>query len=229
MHLPSNLRRASFLERANRFACWVEVEGRREKAHLANSGRLGGLLTPGRTVYVVEAPSPRRLTRFDLALAELDGMLVSVDARLPGHLVEEGIRAGTLPPFRGFTTVRREVSFGHSRLDFCLGQDGQSYFVEVKSVTLVRQGQALFPDAPTARGSRHLLSLIQAREVGYGAAIVFVAQRPDAIAFSPNDAIDPHFGHTLCRALVRGVRAYAFRCQVSLVEIKIEKEIPVLV
>ncbi|MDO8636032.1 MAG: DNA/RNA nuclease SfsA [Dehalococcoidia bacterium] len=227
MRLPDFLVKGVFLERANRFVCRVEVEGRTEKAHLANSGRLRELLTPGRPVYMKESLSSHRRTHFDMLLMSLDDMLVSVDARLPNDLVEEGLRQGILEPFKDYSQIKREVTFGHSRLDFLLQDNSQFCYLEVKSITLVEQGRGLFPDAPTERGRQHLLSLIQARKEGHQAAIVFVVQRPDVTEFSPNDKTDPAFGLALREAHKAGVGIYAYRCMVTLKEIRIEKEIPV--
>lgn len=228
MHLPDFLVKGVFLERANRFVCWVEVEGRKEQAHLANSGRLRELLVSGRQVYLVESFSPHRRTHYDMLLMSLDNILVSVDARLPNDLVEEGLRQGILEPFRDYSQIKREVLFGHSRLDFLLQNNGQLCYVEVKSVTLVEHGKGLFPDAPTERGRQHLLSLMQAHKEGHQAAIIFVVQRPDVMGFSPNDGTDPAFGLVLRQAQKAGVGIYSYRCQVTLKEIRIESEIPVI-
>lgn len=227
MLFPHPLVTASFLERANRFACWVMVNGKREMAHLPNSGRLREVLAPGRPVYLVEAASPQRRTRYDMLLADMDSLLVSVDARLPSDLVEEALKARRLAPFRSYPRIRREVAFGHSRLDFLLQGNRQLCYMEVKSITLIEAGRGLFPDAPTLRGRHHLLSLIQARHEGHRAAIIFVVQRPDATGVSPNDATDPAFGAALRQAAGAGVGIYAYRCRVSLREIRIEAEIPI--
>lgn len=228
MLLPPSLITASFVERANRFVCWVEVNGRKEKAHLPNSGRLRELLAPGRQVYLVEAKSLERRTRYDMLLVAIDSVLASVDARLPNDLVEEGLRGGMLAPFRQYSEICREVRYGHSRLDFMLRKDGRFCYIEAKSITLVEGGRGLFPDAPTQRGRQHVLELIQARREGRDAAIVFVVQRHDATGFSPNDATDPAFGKALREAQAEGVGIYAYGCRVSLREIVIESELPVL-
>lgn len=227
MRLPDFLVKGVFIERANRFVCVVDVEGRREKAHLPNSGRLRELLAPGRSVYLKESSSPHRRTRFDMLLMSLDNTLVSVDARLPNDLVEEGLRKGILVPFQSYSQIKREITFGHSRLDFLLQENNQLCYIEVKSVTLVEHGKGLFPDAPTERGRQHLLSLMQARKEGHQAAIVFIVQRPDVTEFSPNDNTDPAFGLALREAQRAGVEIYAYSCQVTLREIRIENEISV--
>lgn len=113
------------------------------------------------------------------------------------------------------------------RLDFLLRNNSQSCLLEVKSVTLVRRRRALFPDAPTPRGRRHLAELVNAKEQGQQAAIIFVAQRSDAKSFSPHDEIDSDFGQALRKAQRRGVAIHAYNCLVSLDRLELDREIPV--
>ena len=226
MKLPQPLIEGTFISRANRFACWVKAP-KQVLAHLPNSGRLHDLLVVGRRVYLHPAPDSGRKTPYDLLLVSLGDQLVSVDARLPSALVEEALRARALAPFRDYTQLQREVFLGRKRLDFLLRQDGRECFLEVKSVTLVEGGVGLFPDAPTLRGREHLQALLQARQAGKGAAVAFIIQRRDAVAFSPRDATDPAFGQALRQAFRGGVQTHAFRCFVSREEVRITQEIPV--
>jgi len=227
MKIADQIREASFLRRENRFACLVEVEGSKERVYLPNSGRLNSLLFPGQTVFLAERSSSSRRTRYDLVMTILNGKSVSVDARVPGELVYQALRQRTLPQFGVYSTIRREVAFGKSRLDFLLSSHTSLCFLEVKSVTLVQKGRALFPDAPTLRGRRHLKSLTWAKKEGYEAAILFVIQRQDAESFSPNDAVDAEFGHVLREAQLQGVDVYAYRCKVSPKEIELAEQVPI--
>jgi len=227
MKIADQIREASFLRRENRFACLVEVEGSKERVYLPNSGRLNSLLFPGQTVFLAERSSSSRRTRYDLVMTILNGKSVSVDARVPGELVYQALRQRTLPQFGVYSTIRREVAFGKSRLDFLLSSHISLCFLEVKSVTLVQKGRALFPDAPTLRGRRHLKSLTWAKKEGYEAAILFVIQRQDAESFSPNDAVDAEFGHALREAQLQGVDVYAYRCKVSPKEIELAEQVPI--
>lgn len=219
MRLPSHLIPAIILKRFNRFAVQVSVDGRRDVAHLPNSGRLRELLQPGTPAYLVPKAAPSRKTAFDLLLVRVGKVLISADARLPNLLVAEALQKGRLPPFHGYKTFRPEVRYRESRYDFLLEGSSGRCFVEVKSVTLVEEGVALFPDAPTERGRRHLETLIQARRDGLKGAVVFVVQRGDAEAFRPHDEADPVFGERLRKAVARGVSVHAYRCQVTLKEI----------
>lgn len=218
---------AKFIERLNRFCCLVEIEGQRLPAHLANSGRMQELLLPGSTVYLVERPGYGRKTSFDLALVAVTDRLVSVDARVPSALFHEAFLAGKLPQFQAYATIQREVMWEDSRMDFLLGGDTSRCLVEVKSVTLVKGGRALFPDAPTGRGRKHVGTLTRALDQGLAAAMVFVVQRQDAQVFSPNVSTDPQFAAALARAADVGVSIRAYDCQVNLDEIAISSALPV--
>lgn len=225
--LGGEIEEATFLERMGRFTALVEREGRSERVYLPNSGRLRELLIPGRRVILAQRPGPGRQTSHDLVIVSLEPTLVWVDARTPSRLVSAAVEQGDLPRFKGYSLVRLEYPFGGSRLDLLLGRGGRECLVEVKSVTLVRGGTALFPDAPTQRGSRHLRVLAQAVREGREAAVIFVVQREDARSFSPNDEIDPKFGQALRRAATQGVEVHAYRCQARPREIRLAAELPV--
>lgn len=181
-----------FVWRDNRFVAAVRVDGRLSHAHIANSGRLPGLLEPGKRVYLADINKPERRTRYDLKLVENDNILISVDARLPNSLFEEAVRNKHLENFL-FDDIQREVKFGKSRLDFKISQAGNICWVETKSVTLVENKIAMFPDAPTGRGRKHLHELAKLQKDGVRSCVVFVVQRPDTEVFKPNWSIDPEF------------------------------------
>jgi sugar fermentation stimulation protein A len=225
--IAEKVRQASFLRRENRFACLVKVAGNIETAHLANSGRLETVLTPGRTVFIAERSSPNRSTKYDLVTASLGETYVSVDDRVPMELINEALVQKALPQFQQYPSIRREVPRGRSRLDFLLSSRTSQCFLEIKSVTLVRKGVAFFPDAPTERGRLHVESLVWAKKEGYEAAIVFVIQRDDAQRFSPNDEVDPEFGRALRLAQIRGLGIYAYKCRVKPNDIELAGLLPV--
>jgi len=216
-----------FVKRLNRFAGLVEVAGQEAMVHVPNSGRLGELLAPGYRMLLKPAPGRHRKCPYDLALVDLGFTLVSADARLPNVLVAEAVAEGNLPELKGYPRLRREVTFGNSRLDLLLEGPQGCCYVETKSVTLVIDGVAMFPDAPTTRGVKHLNSLAQAVSLGHRAAVMFVIQREDARDFSPYDAADPEFGAALRRSVAAGVLALAYRCRVSRDEIKLSDRVPV--
>ena len=250
------LHEARFLTRLNRFAAMVLLEGKRVKVHIPNSGRMNELFQPGNSCYLFHRPGEHRKTAYDLGLVDIGTILenpvanpkdnymfghmasvqqkrsmhtlVSTDSRVPNILVWESWNAGDLPHFEGYTVGRREVSFHDSRLDMMLdGPTGQCY-IEMKSVTLVIDRTAWFPDAPTDRGRKHIETLIRAVKEGHRAAVVFVIQRNDASCLSPYDAHDPEFGAVLRKAAEVGVEIYAFTCTLTQQEIIIACEVPVL-
>src|SRR5690606_25235402 len=130
--------------------------------------------------------------------------------------------------FRGYTEYAKEVTWGESRFDARLSGPAGTCLVETKSVNLVENGTALFPDAPTLRGTRHVEELVQAYEEGLGAAVVFVIQRSDARQFSPYDGADPVFGQALRAAHKAGVKLYAYTCRVTLDYMVLDGEVPVV-
>jgi sugar fermentation stimulation protein A len=226
MRFPS-LIAGRFVRRINRFRVTLSVDGVEVDAHLPNSGRLTELLTSGRLCWLKPASSRRRKTDFDLKLVEYAGVLVSVDARLPNPLFAEALEEERLMPFQACQAFEREVPLDESRIDFRLRMPGGILWVETKSVTLVEDGVALFPDAPTARGSRHMQVLTEAACGGSCSAVVFVVQRPDASSFAPHDAADPAFGKALRSAVDAGVDLYAWTCRVSKASIALAARIPV--
>jgi sugar fermentation stimulation protein A len=219
---------AVLLRRLNQFTVEVRLGGRRTRAHLPNSGRLRELLVPGYLMWLARREGRRR-TRYDVRLVALpDGTLVSADARAPNALFREAWAEGRLAPFRSDIRLIPEPSLGEVRVDFRLeGPEGLAY-VEVKSVTLVEGGEGLFPDAPTERGRHHLSALQAACAAGARAFIVFIVQRADPRAFRPHDAADPAFGRMLRAAVAGGVQALAYRCVVSIEEIRLAEAIPVI-
>ena len=224
-----DLEQAWFVSRPNRFAAVVESRGGLELAHVPNSGRMTELLVPGAAVFLAPAPEGRgRKTRCDLALVEYGGALVSVDSRLPPELLAESIGRGGVPELGGYSRVDAEVRIEDSRIDLLLsGRRGRLY-VEAKSVNKVEDGTALFPDAATARGTKHVRSLLRAVEQGSRAAVAFVIQRPDAARLVPDEESDPLFCKTLRQAAERGLRVLAYSCAVTPQEVSIRNRTPVV-
>ncbi|MFQ6013078.1 MAG: DNA/RNA nuclease SfsA [Thermoplasmata archaeon] len=203
---------AVFEERLNRFLVRVRRSGQSRLCHLPNPGRLRELLQPGARVLLRRRPRSRRKTGFDLVAVRQGEVWVSVDTRLPNQAVRGWLTQGALPEFRDYPVVRPEAPLGESRIDFLL-RDGRDCYLEVKSCTLVEDGIALFPDAPTVRGRRHVETLTAAVAEGLRAAVLFVVQRPDAATFRPRDETDPAFGEALRQARARGVEVYAYRAR----------------
>jgi len=225
MRHPSRPVEARLVDRPNRFLGIVEVQGSEEMCFIPNPGRMYELMVPGAKVYLLEKRGMHRKTRYDMVLVDYKGVLVSVDSRLPNTLVAEAVDAGRLDGFRGYKVERTEPVFHDSRLDLVLSDGERRVMVETKSCTLVEEGVALFPDAPTKRGARHMRTLVKALDGGRAAA-VFVIQRGDAHEFRPNDGTDPVFGEALRRAASMGVETYAYVSDVCLRGVEVRERVP---
>lgn len=215
---------AVFLSRPNRFIAHVLVEGEEVVCHVKNTGRCRELLRPEARVWLEKGTNPKRKTAYDLVTVEKGRRLVNMDAQAPNKIFGEW--ALRLEP--GIRSVRPEVAFGDSRLDFLLETEQGRHYVEVKGVTLEEGGHVFFPDAPTERGVRHLHTLMRAVEQGHRATVFFVVQMADVLDFSPNDSTDPAFGQALRQAAAAGVQVLAFTCQVTPEEVTMDHQIPVI-
>lgn len=208
--------RGTFIKRINRFSAEVAVGGQVASAFVPNSGRLAELLVPDKPVLLAPKPADvKRKTQFDLALVWHNSAWVSIDARVPNILLGRAFKLGVFKDFSNYIEVCPEAGWGNSRFDFCLLGAAGNCWVEVKSVTLVSDEVAMFPDAPTARGKKHLAELIKITRSGTRAAVFFIVQRKDARFFTPNDQTDPEFGMLLRRARDAGVEIYVYNCQVE--------------
>ena len=222
------LTEAVFVCRHNRFVGEVEMGGERVLAHVPSSGRMAELLYPGAPVHIAPATSPGAKLGYRILLAENNGCRVSVDSLLPNRLIFRALSAGFLPELGGYSLIKREAAYGQGRFDFFLGGGkGPGCYLEVKSVTLVVDGVALFPDAPSERGARHMEELAAARREGFRAVVLFVIQRPDGLSFRPYTIRDPHFSRELSRAASEGVEVLARRCLVTTGEVALDGPAPV--
>ena len=217
------VRQAHFLERPNRFIAHVELEGETVVCHVKNTGRCRELLVPGATVYLERGTNPARRTAWDLIAVEKGHRLINMDAQAPNRIFAQWIHQQE-PEI----TVHPEYRYGDSRLDFCLERPEGLHLVEVKGVTLEREGHCLFPDAPTERGVKHIRELQRAAETGLDAVLFFVVQIRDIHSVAPNDATHPAFGEALREAAAHGVRVLAYDCDVTPDSLKIRREVPVI-
>lgn len=219
------IQKGQFLRRLNRFSALVRIDGIEELCHVKNTGRLGELLLPEATVYLEYSDKSERKTKWDLIAVESRGQIVNIDSQAPNKVFGAFAASGAFRPDLG--RIKAEFSYGDSRFDFCLECRGAIQFVEVKGVTLLRDGRALFPDAPTERGVKHLRGLVRAVQEGYEAAAVFVIQMKQARAFSPNDETQSAFGQALREAVRAGVGLFAYDCRVTPDHLCIDAPVPV--
>lgn len=209
----SDIRRAVFLERPNRFIARIELDGRQEICHVKNTGRCRELLTPRANLLVQRCDHPGRKTKYDLISVWKGDRLINMDAAAPNRVFAEWALSGGY--FQNLTLLKPEQKFGNSRFDFYLEADGRPAFAEVKGVTLESGGVARFPDAPTLRGVKHLRELQACVAAGYGAYIVFIVQMKGVSCFEPNWTTHPAFGETLREAEKAGVHVLALDCEVG--------------
>lgn len=226
MRFSGRLVPAIFQSRPNRFLGVVLVDGVETLCFIPNPGRMKELLYRGARVYLIPVQSDTRKTQYNLALVDHQGTLVSVDSSVPNRLVREAVDRGIIDPFKEFRVKKAEYTFGESRLDFLLESDSGNLLLEVKSCTLIRDGVALFPDAPTKRGSRHLLTLTRGLTQGRS-AVFFLIQRSDANSFRPNMETDPDFAANLEEANREGVEVYAYSSRVDFDGVFLGSRVPI--
>lgn len=203
------------MSRPNRFVAMCEIEGQTYRCHVKNTGRCRELLIPGVQVYLQDRRGEGGSTDFSLIAVKKGDLIVNIDSQAPNAVVKEALLNGSLvlPGFENPDVVRGEYTFGDSRLDFYIEKDGRKGLIEVKGVTLEVEGAALFPDAPTQRGIKHLNELAKAD--GYDRFAIFVIQMKGVCSFSPNNATHPQFGQSLKEAQSAGVSVLAFDCNVT--------------
>lgn len=215
-----------FLARPNRFIAHVELDGQTQICHVKNTGRCRELLVPGAQVYLEDfGPDTKRKTRYDLIAVEKGSLLINMDSQAPNKAVEEFLRAGGL--WESPSLVRPETKWGNSRFDFYLEQGERKAFLEVKGVTLEQEGLALFPDAPTQRGVKHLEELTAAAAAGFEAYVLFLIQMKGVHTFRPNWELHPQFGQALVQAAQAGVHVLAYDCRVTPSTMVLDAPVPV--
>ena len=205
-----NITGGEWIRRINRFVAEVRIGGQTERVHVKNTGRLKELLVPGARVVLEVSHNPERKTGYSLIAVQKNGQWVNVDSQAPNTVVYEALKNGQIREFPLPRLVRREAVFGDSRFDLYFEGEDQKGFIEVKGVTLERDGIALFPDAPTARGTKHILEVAKAVQAGYTGAVFFLVQMKGCHAFSPNESMDQPFADALKQAAKAGVRILAY-------------------
>ena len=208
-----NTVRGSFLRRINRFTAEVRIGGKQETVHVKNTGRLKELLLPDAAVTLQESRNPDRKTRYDLISVFKTGSgWVNIDSLAPNALMKLELENGS------YDLVRPEYTCGNSRFDFYMERNGEKYLREVKGCTLAadpERGTGLFPDAPTARGVKHLKELAEAAEKGWHCSVAFVIMMNGIRRVEPNDATQPEFGRALRQAAAAGVEVLYYSCRVE--------------
>ncbi len=232
MKFPAPLLEGTLIRRYKRFLADIRLaDGTLVTAHTPNTGAMTGCNVPGSRVWLRHSDNPRRKYSLSWELVESPGgALVGINTILANRLVREGIENGVITELQGYAGLRAEAVYGeeNSRVDLLLdGGNGRRCFVEVKNVTLVENGIALFPDAVSSRGAKHLRELAAMVRQGQRGVIFFCVQRQDAREVRPADTIDAAYGQTLRQALAQGVEALAYDCRVATSAIELRRPLPV--
>lgn len=220
----SNVVKSSFIDRPNRFIANCEIDGKSRVCHVKNTGRCKELFVKGATVYLQKADNPNRKTLYDVIAVQKGDMLINTDSQIVNSVALEYMPV----LFDNINLIKPECVYGNSRLDIYLETETDKIFVEVKGVTLEKDGIAMFPDAPTERGVKHLKELQKAVVDGYKAFILFVIQMENISHFEPNRITHPEFAAELKNAQKNGVTVLAYNCTVTPDEIKIHNKVNVV-
>lgn len=219
---------AIFIMRPNRFIAQVILDGNKEIVHVKNTGRCREILTEGTQVILEKAENMNRRTAYSLICAYKGNTLINIDSQVPNAVVFEGIRDKKVRELLNVCKLKREVFYGNSRFDIYYETPSEKGFVEVKGVTLEEDGVAMFPDAPTERGTKHINEMVKAVSEGYKGYIFFLIQMKGVKYFTPHKEMDEKFASALKNAKEKGVKVLAYDSYVTENEISIGSEIKVL-
>jgi len=215
------------IKRYKRFLADIELDtGEIVVAHCTNSGSMKSCLENGAEVYLTPVDDPKRKTKFTWEMIKIDVDWIGINTGNPNKLAYEALLNGEIPGLDEFTIVKREVKFGNSRFDVYAENDQEKCFVEVKNVSMKANEYALFPDAVTTRGQKHLKTLIDVKNQGMRAVMLYIIQRSDVQLFAPAKEIDPAYARLLKQAHSAGVEIFPMQAKVSPSEITLSKKLP---
>lgn len=205
MDLAPGLREAEFIARPNRFLSQVKIDGKIVDSHVPDPGRLKELLFPGARVLVEAKSGEHRKTKFATVMVYSGDELISINSQLPNRFVRFCLDNKLIPELSDWQVKQQEYTLGNSRFDFLLENKGLEKLLEVKSATLVEDGIARWPDAVSARGTKHVQHLANSITPDRSAAVLYIVQRSDAIAFEPHWLRDPVFAEALEQSVEQGL------------------------
>jgi sugar fermentation stimulation protein A len=227
MHFETQLVHGTLIRRYKRFLADIELDnGDQVVAHCTNSGSMKSCLEEGAEVYLTPVNDPKRKTRFTWEMIKINGDWVGINTSIPNKLAFDAVSSGMIPELSAYTTVKREVPFGDSRFDIYAENEQEKCFIEVKNVSMKEGEYALFPDAVTTRGRKHLKTLIQVKAEGMRAVMLYVIQRSDVDIFAPAKAIDPGYAKTLKEAFDAGVEIIPMQVKATPKSIEFSRKLP---
>ncbi len=229
MELPLKTTSGTLIQRYKRFLADIRLTDNEViTVHCPNSGSMRGCSQPGSPVLISYSDNKKRKYPWTLEMVQDNGTWIGVNTSMTNKLVHEALANGIIQNFEPITKITPEIKVSSkSRLDFYLESGEQQIYLEVKNCSMAENNVALFPDAVTTRGTKHLEELMQLKQQGYTAAVLFCVQRSDAASFSPAAAIDPVYAQTLSKASKQGVLVLAYQADVSPEEVVIKQELPV--
>lgn len=232
MLFSSPLIRGRLIKRYKRFLADVELaDGQIVTAHCANTGAMTGCAKPGFVAWLSEHSDPKRKLKYSWELAQnTDGEFIGINTHKANKLVAEALDQGIITQLQGYETIKPEVRYGreNSRIDFLLQSPGrEDCYVEVKSVTLLEDGQGFFPDTRTARGTKHIRELMEMRQLGHRAVLLFCVQHTGISSVSPAAHLDPEYAESLVQAAEAGVEITAWSCEIDQEKVLINQSLPV--
>ncbi|SHI06995.1 DNA/RNA nuclease SfsA [Clostridium grantii] len=229
MKFNNKIIKTTFLRRPNRFQAYVILHGKEIMVHVPNTGRCREILKPNTDIILRKEDNPTRKTAYDLIAGYKDGKLINIDSQVPNKVVLEALSNKKIDKLIKYNIIEKEKTFGKSRFDFKLSNENKEiYYLEVKGVTLEEDGYCLFPDAPTERGTKHVLELIDVINNGMNAGILFLIQIEDVKCFSTNGEMDTKFAEAVKLAKNKGVDLFAYSCIVKEDSIELYKEIEII-
>ena len=227
MKFQKKLIHGTLIKRYKRFLADIKLDdGTEVVAHCTNSGSMKSCLESGAEVYLTPVNDPKRETKFTWEMIKINGDWVGINTGNPNKLAFEAISAGTIPGLERYTFVKREVKFGDSRFDVFAENELEKCFIEVKNVSMKEGTYALFPDAVTIRGQKHLKTLMEVKLNGMRAVMLFIIQRSDVEIFAPATEIDPQYSKLLKEAVKAGVEVIAMQAKVTPQNIELVKKLP---
>jgi sugar fermentation stimulation protein A len=230
MEFTKSLIKGKLIKRYKRFFTDVKLGKEIVTAHCPNTGSMKGLLNEGNEVYLLSNDNPKRKLKYGLEIIKSRKNLVGVNTHLANRIVEHGLKNNLINELKNNDVIKPEVFFNkETRFDFLLEKKGQKVFVEVKNVTLFRnKDTAEFPDAPTARGNKHLLTLIDAIKKSYKTYLIFLVQIQNMKNFKIAKDIDEEYYKSYVIAKKAGVNFLAYRCDISSKRIFIDKKLKII-
>jgi len=230
MKFTKALIKGKFVRRYKRFFVDVKVNKEIIVAHCPNTGSMMGLLEENNDAWVSTNNNPKRKLKFTLQILKTSQNLVGVNTHLANKLVNEGLYNNNFQEFKNLKKITPEVFFNkETRFDFLIEKNKDKYFIEVKNVTLTRDGKVSeFPDSVTTRGSKHIKTLVEAAEKGYKCYVLFLVQIANCKYFKIAKDIDKEYYQNYIIAKKSGVKFIAYNCKISSKEIIVDKKVKIL-